>query len=285
MTTPEVRRPEEVSRQNGLEQAIDHYKQSNFFLNLSESTRPVYAADLAQFRQYCRTQDILSIGQVKSEDTRNWRNQLAQNGYAPATINRKRASLSGFLEWARAEGIIQPDFAESLPKHEPVAKKQPRILSAEQAETLIILRAKNLRDASLILIALTTGASITEIINLNAEDIFSTKEGNHVVSFKGGIIRFPRTLVINKKIGDIITGYKKANGLKPGNPLFQGYVSNRDRLTERRLTRAAVDLMLKRYGREIGVENLNSSMLRNTFIAGFKGNLRQLNETLGGQYP
>ena len=39
--------------------------------------------------------------------------------------------------------------------------------------------------------------------------------------------------------------------------------------------------MLRDYGREIGVENLNARMLRNTFIAGFPGTEQQLNEVLG----
>jgi len=247
-----------------LEQAIDRYKKSDSFLVLSENTRSGYTADLVQFQEYCRTQDISSVRQVESEDIRNWHHQLRQTGRAPATINRKRASLSGFLDWAQAEGIIRPDFKKSLPKYEPIGKKRPGILSAEQVGKLIS-NARDLRDASLILITLATDARISEILDLNAEDVFSTKEGNHVVSFKRR--KSPRTLAIDKKIGDVITEYKKNNGLKHGDPLFQGYYTrNRGRLTGCRLTRQAVDLMLKRYyGPMIGVVDLNHRMLRNGF--------------------
>jgi len=285
MITPEARRPEGVSHQNGLEQSIDRYKQSDSFLALSENTRLAYTADLAQFQKYCRTQNISEIRQIESENIRNWRYQLRQAGRTPATINRKRENLSGFLNWAQVERIIPPDFTISLPKYEPVAKRQPRILSAEQVGSLIS-KAKNLRDASLIFIALATGATITEIVNLNAEDILRTGNGNITIRFNGSMHKVqPRTLVVDKRIGDIITEYEKANRLKPEDPLFRGYTTNRGRLRGRRLTRQAVNLILEGYASKIGIENLNPRMLQNTFIANFAGTRRELDAILGRRKP
>ena len=91
--TPEALKPAEVLHQNGLEQAIDRYEQSDFFLDFSENTRLAYAADLAQLQEYCRTQDISEVSKIKSEDIRNWHHQLRQAIRAPATINRKSTSL------------------------------------------------------------------------------------------------------------------------------------------------------------------------------------------------
>jgi len=277
--TPEALRQEGVSHQNGLEQAIAQYKQSYPFLGLSKNTRSGYTADLAQFQEYCLAHNILSAIQLTPEDVANWRDQLRQGGYAPKTINRKRASLSSFLEWSQAEGIIQPDFTISLPKRESVEKKQPRALSAEQVGSLIS-KEKKLRDASLILIALTTGANITEIVNLNAEDILRTEDENTAIRFKGGINKSrPRTLVVDKKVGSKIAEYIKKLGLKPEDPLFREIYDQR--YGRERLTRQGAHLVLKKYGHEIGVENLNSRMLRNTFIASFTGTRRQLDEVLG----
>ena len=275
--THEALRPTEVSHQNGLEQAIGRYEQSESFLDLSENTRLAYAADLAQFQKYCRTQDISEVSKIKSEDIRNWHHQLRQAIRAPATINRKSKSLSVFFGWAQAEGIIQPDFTISLPKCKPVEKKQPRVLSAGEADSLIS-KARNLRDASLILIALATGANITEILNLNAEDILKTGDGNTAIRFKGGIHKTqPRTLVVDKRSGDKITEYIKDSGLKPEDPLLLGSNSQEDG----RLTRGGAHLILKQYRREIGVENLNPRMLRDTFIANFAGTPQELDAKLG----
>lgn len=286
MTTPEVRRQEGVSHQNGLEQAIGLYKQSDFFLSFSEITRLGYTADLTQFQEYCETEDISSMArQIGSENIRNWHCQLKQAGKAPATVNRKSSSLSTFLNWAQAEGIIQPDFTIDLPKSEPKAeKKQPRILTAEEID-LLISKAKKLRDASLISIARATGATITEIVNLNAEDILRAADGNIVIRFKGGVHKTqPRTLEIDKKSIDKITEYIKSSGLKPEDPLFRGFNAQYRSLLIR-LTRQGAHLMLKRYRREIGVEDLNPSMLRNTFIANFAGTPRELDEVLGRRNP
>lgn len=274
--TPEARQSEGVSHQNGLEQAIDQYKQSEYFLGLSDNTKVFYNHDLTQFQEeYCQAHNILSPDQLTPEDVTNWRDQLRQDGYSPATINRKRASLSGFLERAQAEGIIRPDFIKSLPKYESVGKKQPGILSDEQVGSLIS-RAKNPRDSALILIALTTGATTTEIVNLNAEDILRTGDGNIVIRFKGIVHKTqPRTLQIDKRTGSEIAEYIEKSGLKPEDTLFKEMQKGS------RLTRNLVWFMLRDYGREIGVKNLNPRMLRSTFIARFPGTEQQLNEVLG----
>ena len=274
--TPETRQSEGVSHQNGLEQAIDQYKQSEYFFALSRNTQVSYNHDLTQFQEeYCQVHNIMSPDQLTPEDVTNWGDQLRQNGYSPATINRKRASLSGFLEVAQAEGIIRLDFKKSLPKYESVGKRQPGILSDEQVDSLIS-KAKNLRDDSLILIALATGATITEIVNLNAEDILRTEDGNTSIRFKGIVHKTrPRTSVVDKKVGSVISEHIKDSGLKPEDPLFkEGHKGSR-------LTRNLVWFMLRDYGREIGVKNLNARMLRNTFIARFPGTEQQLNEVLG----
>ena len=281
MTTPEVRRPEGVPHQNGLEQTLIRYQQSHLFsVVYSDNTRAAYGSDLAQFQEYCRARNILSVSQLTPEDFINWHNQLRQDGYAPATINRKRASSLGFFDWAQAEGIIRPDFTKSFPRYESPGKKQLKILSTEQVDKLIS-NAGNLRDASLILITLGTGASITEIINLNTEDISITADGNIAIRFKGGVRKTqPRTLEIDKYVGSEIAEYIEDSRLKPEDPLFQSH--NREGIsTGHRLTRQGVNLILKGYTSKIGIENLNPRMLRDTFIADFAGNPHELTEVLG----
>ncbi len=282
MKTPEARQSEVISHQNGLEQTIGRYKQSDSFLDLSENTRSAYTADLTQFQAYCKTQDISEVSKIESEDIKNWYCQLRQAGKAPATNNRKRSSLSSFFKWAQAEGIIQPDFTMSLPRYESVEKKQPRILSAEQADSLIS-KAKNLRDASLILIALATGASIKEIVNLNREDILKTRNGNIAIRFKGIVKKAqPRKREVDKKAGSKIAEYIKKSRLKPEDPLFKGF---RDGYGRGRLTRVSAHQILERYGGEIGVEHLNPRILRDTFIANFTGSPRELDAILGRRNP
>lgn len=274
---PEARRPLEALQQNGLEQSIKRYQNFKPFLALPKNTRLAYTADLAQFQEYCRIQGIPSINEMVPEDIRNWRDQLRQDGYAPATINRKVSSLSIFLGWARREGLFQTDLTDALVRSK-IEKSQPRTLTSEQLETLIS-RAKNSRDSALILIALTTGASVTEIVNLNTEDILKTGDGNVAIRLKGIVQKTQsRKLEVDKKAGSKIAEYIEDSGLKPEDPLFKGF---RDRYGIGRLTRQGVNFILKDYGHEIGVENLNPRMLRNTFILNFTGTPHQLDAVLG----
>ena len=79
-------------------------------------------------------------------------------------------------------------------------KNPQRTLTSEQVEALI-LSAKSPRDSALILIALTTGAYTTEIVDLNAGDIIKIADGDVAVRFKEGVNKTqPRTLHIDKNI-------------------------------------------------------------------------------------
>lgn len=276
MTIQEVR--QETSPHNGLQQVIDRFQRSDFFLGLLEETRSAYAADVAQFQEYLRIQNISEVSKIELKDIINWRYQLKQAGKAPATINRKRASLSGFFNWAQAEGIIQPDFTIGFPKYESIRKRDRKTLSASQVDSLIS-KAKNLRDASLILIILATGAYITEILNLNAEDILITTNGNTIVRFKGDVRKNqPRVLQISKKAGDKIAEYIKGEKLKPEDPLFSG---RRGKSRHGRLTREGVHLILKHYRKETEIDSLNPRMLWDTFMANFTGTPRERDKILG----
>ena len=84
-------------------------------------------------------------------------------------------------------------------------------MSAEQADSLIS-KAKNLQDASLISIALTTGATTTEIVNLNTEDILGIEDGNTAIRFKAHSKTQPRILQIDKRIGSEIAEYIEDSG-------------------------------------------------------------------------
>jgi len=273
MVMPEVRRPEETSRQNGLEQAIDRYKQSTSFLTLSENTRSFYRADLAQLEGFLKTAGTLSL----TTGINNWFDALKKKQFLQSTVNRKHSSLSGFLKWAQAEGVIRPDFTDGLSKYEKVKRRGcPKTLTAEQTSTLVS-KARSLRDASLISIALSTGASITEIVNLNVEDILKTGNGNIAIRFKGLEKKAqPRKLVVDKRLGNEITEYIRRSKLKLEDPLFRG------KYGYGRLTRTGVTAVIfKKYAQEIGVENLNPRMLRDTFIANFTGTPHELAKVLG----
>ena len=281
MTTEAVRATE-VFQQDGVRQALGQYINSERFSGgtLSRDTRLAYCGDLAQFEKFCQNHDILPMNALTQQDIGDWLKEMKEEkGYARATIDRKRSSLSGFLDWAQTEGLIRPDFTISLPKSEPVGKKHRPILSAEQVDSLIS-KTKNLRDASLILIALTTGASVKEIVNLNVEDILRTGDGNIAIRFKGIVKRVQsRTLEVDKKAGSKIAEYIGKSGLKPKDPLFKG------RKGHRWLIRQGFNFMLNGYAPKIGMQNLNPRMLRNTFIANFAGTARQLDAILGKREP
>lgn len=279
MTTHEALRPTEVSHQTELEQTIGRYEQSDQFLDFEENTRFAYATDLDQFQKYCRIQDISEVNKIELEDVLNWRDQLRQAGKTTATINRKLASLLTFFNWVQAEGIVRPDFTIGFPKPEPREKRQREILSDEQVH-LLISKARNLRDASLILIALATGATIKEILNLNAGDILRNVDKDIAIGFKGGVRRTqPRIIIVDKEAGGKIIEYIKDSKLESEDPLILGFLGFGK--LRGRLTRGGANQIFKRYGQEIGAENLNSRMLQYTFIANFAGTPRELAEILG----
>ena len=141
----------------------------------SSNTVSSYMRDIRQFAEWLQSSgeaDILGATQLNISD---YLSHLRSQGKSGATVSRVLASLknfyaylvsTGFLEESPVSGDIHVDRGE---------KKLPQILTGKEVELLLAqpsgLDAKGLRDKAMLEVMYATGMRVTELIDLNVEDV------------------------------------------------------------------------------------------------------------------
>src|SRR5580765_2694713 len=125
-----------------------------------------YRADLALFAQWCEATngEVFSAAAVTPTDIREYRGYLQNvERRAPATINRKLASLRAFFRWAHATKLITESPTEAVKgvQGEPAAT---RWLDKRQADRLIraVERYGNARDLAIVQLLRHSGIRVGE---------------------------------------------------------------------------------------------------------------------------
>lgn len=71
----------------------------------SAATRAAYASDLSLWLTHCHGQSC-RLFEVRRADIEGYARQLEAQGLAPATVNRRLATITGFYRWALDEGLV-----------------------------------------------------------------------------------------------------------------------------------------------------------------------------------
>lgn len=253
-------------RRETIKEAFERFKKSAKFMGYSESTRESYARNINYFQQSCENQGIIYPVGISNEVIGDWRRGLSEQGFSPKSVPSKITGVFAFQDWLIDEKSSQNDPNDS------------RILTPEKTNALVS-KAKNSRDASLLLIPLYTGAAIEEVLELKNEDLTRNEDGSFIIQLNGlrrnKVLRIkPRSIIISRSIGIIISDYIKTCGRSLNSYLFsKSYF--------KKLTPEDVQEILKEYGRMIDIPDISFKDLANTFAANFQGSPRELDETLG----
>ena len=149
--------------------------------NASANTVSSYMRDLRQYASYLETRGIsvLDADQSVVSEYALW---LHDAGKSPATISRSLASLKSLYLFAMAEDEIEVNPVHNI-KVEKAEKKLPQILSGKEVELLLeqpkCSDMKGYRDKAMLEVLYATGIRVSELINLNYDD----------VSLSGGFLR------------------------------------------------------------------------------------------------
>ena len=146
---------------------------------LSNNTLQSYKRDLKQFKKYLETYG-LRFDRVKKEDIEDYVKEMAEEeGKKPASISRSIASLRSFYQFILKRKKIKVDPTKDV-KSPKIEKRVPSVLSSKEVELLLeqpkAVDLKGIRDKAMLEFAYATGMRVTEIINLNLEDV-NLKEG------------------------------------------------------------------------------------------------------------
>ena len=141
----------------------------------SGNTVSSYMRDIRQFSQWFRSNgntDILYATQLNISD---YLNSLQQQGKSGATVSRTLASLKNFYHYLVSSGFLEMSPVTSDIHVDRGEKRLPQILSGREVELLLSQPGsgdpKGLRDKAMLEVMYATGIRVTELIDLNLDDV------------------------------------------------------------------------------------------------------------------
>ena len=139
----------------------------------SDNTVFSYIRDIRQFSDWASNSRI-SLEDVTQLNIRSYLDHLKDLGKSDATVSRSIASLKNFYGWLVSAGFIEssPVIEVHVDRGE---KKLPQILTNKEIELLLAQPAcvdeKGYRDKAMLELMYATGIRVTELIDLNLDDV------------------------------------------------------------------------------------------------------------------
>ncbi len=178
-----------------VQKFVDYLRYERHF---SPYTARCYGADLRQFSEFLAgdtvgpEQEIPEglMGQVEERlhaadaaTVRGFLTHLDGFGYSPATTARKIATLRSFYKWMLKKGFAQvnPMLLIRTPKQ---AKRLPKAIAVEQVEQLLAApdnrETLGARDRAILETLYSTGVRVSELVDLNRNDLDMAGSTMHV---------------------------------------------------------------------------------------------------------
>lgn len=219
----------------------------------SEKTIERYKYVLGKFRRYTGVPDR----QVNVYHIRNWITAEKERGIKDSTLEGDRQVLSSYFGWLFRESLIERNPMVNVGVIK-VAKKQKKIYTDIDIEKLL-QGCETLRDKAIIHFLKATGCRISEMTELNRDDV--DLDGLEcVVHGKGNKER--------KVYLDAVAGMVLQKYLDSRRDWNEALFIGRAGKGWRRLEPGGVRCMLKKLGAATGVEHVHPHKFRRTLATG-----------------
>jgi len=141
----------------------------------SANTVSSYMRDIRQFSDWLNLTDGLNVLTAAQVNISDYLTYLQEQGKSVATASRTLASLKNFYAYVVSSGFLEESPVSSGIHVERGEKKLPQILSGKEVELLlaqpVCVDAKGYRDKAMLEVMYATGIRVTELIDLNEEDV------------------------------------------------------------------------------------------------------------------
>ena len=258
--------------------------------NASENTVAAYRNDLNQLMLFLESyhdplgEPVSDWRQVDKSVVQSYLLDLRERGYASTTVARKIAATKGFFEYLHRTLEIAEDPAAGVTSPK-VKKHMPQTIPPEDVEKLLAAPSASggspqaLRDLALMETLYATGVRVTELVNLDVADVDLTTR-QVACGVKG---RRQRRVPIGTGTTGALARY-----LTDGRPKLM-ISANEPALflnhRGQRLTRQGLWLIIKRYVREVGIDDsVTPHTLRHSFathLLNSGAKLREVKDRLG----
>lgn len=193
------------------------------------------------------------IENICLEDVERYKIHLViEKNYSRNSLYLATKALKSFLRY------IKKDFAGEIssPKR---SRKLPVYLAEDEVKSLLLKSKENTRDFAIISLLAYTGIRVSELCNLNIDDI-DFFEG--LIRIRSGKGDKDRVVVIGEEVLLSLRDYMKVRKPVKGGDSAALFTSNRGR----RITPRQVERIIKKYAREAGInKNVTPHVLRHTF--------------------
>ena len=140
----------------------------------SANTVASYMRDIRQFSDWLFDQEQIGVVEAEQLNISNYITYLQQEGRSGSTLSRNLASLKNFYAYLVSSGFLEssPVVDVHIDRGE---KKLPSILTGREIELLLAQPQasdlKGCRDKAMLEIMYATGIRVSELIDLNLEDV------------------------------------------------------------------------------------------------------------------
>lgn len=243
---------------------LEAFKQHLLAEDTSQNTVNAYVSDLSQFMNwYIQTFDAFDVDEVTPTDIRDYRAFLQEQipPAAPATINRRLASLRHFFTWAKGQHLTVTQPMERIRNVESTVQG-PKSLDRKQWNRLqrCIEQAKGpqgVRDRCIVLVLYHTGLRAGELAALCVHDLTLGERSGHV-QVRRGKGNKARSVPLNADVRAALRDYLQVRPSCQEPRLFLGQRG------EPLSAHAIYDVVVK-YGRLAGLKEVTPHTLRHTF--------------------
>ena len=230
----------------------------------SANTLSSYMRDIRKYCEYLDTHTDATIVSANEEDVGEYIDYLRASGKSVATVSRNIASLKCLYTHLCIKQIIPVNPALKLVPDKST-QKLPQILTSTEVETLLdqpqCIDAKGYRDKAMLELLYATGIRVTELIDLNIDDVNLTAGVIHCQSRSKErfIPMYPAAV---KAVSEYITLVRPQMIATPDEPSLFVNVSGE------RMSRQGIWKIIKFYQKKAGIEkDITPHTLRHSFAA------------------
>jgi len=141
---------------------------------LSANTLASYGIDLKDYREFLSEYSSETIETANSATIVAYLMFLRRQGRATSTVARRLAAIKGFYQFLLREGCIVKDPSENL-SAPSLERRLPKVMSLAEIERLLAQPDPStplgLRDKAMLEVLYATGLRVTELVDLNMNDV------------------------------------------------------------------------------------------------------------------